>query len=382
LDAFWARRPGTVKSNLTLMLRIVKVQEEGHGIPIGQMFRPQGPHPVGDTFRMMTAVVLLDHSLNAGINATTVQFNTIRKTRSAMSNYKRKSAPEIRHAALVGYKKGERLGFTNTSVYSLWFDRFIVGCHVRMGDDTMQDRAFSIELILAIQKLLEEDLLKCQSMDAMLNVSLHGVFLIAGCCGGLRGEELPLTSLDATAKYLSVAEPRSAELANVLLAFRGRVKGEALEEACHLVPIAAVTASVLTPRLWDRRDVEAYANLGISNGWMFRNKKGEAERMGFYEPYMFELIQRVQDAGTVAERLLPRDDDITVSHGISISGRRGYATHATNVGIADTDIKRLVRWRAIEVAAGRAASLPRGTKEGYSEKNQMIKSLLRASRPL
>jgi hypothetical protein len=71
-----------------------------------------------------------------------------------------------------------------------------------------------------------------------------------------------------------------------------------------------------------------------------------------------------------------------VSHGISRSGRRGYATHSTNVRIADVDIKRLARWRAIEAAAGRAASLPGRTKEGYSEINQMIKSLLRASRPL
>jgi hypothetical protein len=50
---------------------------------------------------------------------------------------------------------------------------------------------------------------------------------------------------------------------------------------------------------------------------MFRNKKGEAERMGFYERYMFELIQRVQDAGVVAERVLPREEDIAVSHGIA-----------------------------------------------------------------
>jgi hypothetical protein len=136
------------------------------------------------------------------------------------------------------------------------------------------------------------------------------------------------------------------------------------------------------PRLWVRRALEAYANLGITNGWMFRNKKGEAERMGFYEPYMFELIQRVQDAGTVTERLLLRDDDNTVSHGIARSERRGYATHATHVGISDADIKRLARWRAIEAVAGRAASLPGGDNEGYSEINQMIKSLLIASRPL
>jgi hypothetical protein len=167
-----------------------------------------------------------------------------------------------------------------------------------------------------------------------------------------------------------------------MYALRGRVNGEALEEVCHLVPIAAITASGLTPRLWVRRAVEAYANLDITNGWMFRNKKEEAEKMVFYEPYMFELIQRVQDAGVVAERLLPREDDITASHGIARSRRRGYATHAMNVGIADADIKRLARWRAIEAVARRAASLPGGTKEGYSEINQMIKSLLRASRPL
>jgi hypothetical protein len=122
------------------MLRIVKVQEEFHGIPRGQMFRPQGPHSVEDTFRIMSALVLLDHSLNAGINAATVQFNIIRKTRSSMSNYERTTAPEIRHAALAGYKRGDIFDFTNTAMYSLWFDRFIVGCHVRMGDDTRQDR--------------------------------------------------------------------------------------------------------------------------------------------------------------------------------------------------------------------------------------------------
>jgi hypothetical protein len=74
---------------------------------------------VEDTFGMMTAVVFLDHSLNAGINATTVHFNTVQKTRAAMSNYERTKAPEMKHADLAGYKKGERLGLTNTSVYSL-----------------------------------------------------------------------------------------------------------------------------------------------------------------------------------------------------------------------------------------------------------------------
>jgi hypothetical protein len=67
---------------------------------------------VEDSFGMMSDVVLLEHSLNAG----TKQFNTIRKTFLAVYNYKTTTAPEMRHAALTGYKKGARLGFTNTSM--------------------------------------------------------------------------------------------------------------------------------------------------------------------------------------------------------------------------------------------------------------------------
>jgi hypothetical protein len=140
--------------------------------------------------------------------------------------------------------------------------------------------------------------------------------------------------------------------------------------------------SGLTPRLWVRRAVEANANLGITNGWMFQNKKREEKIMSFYEPYMFEMIQRVWDAGVVAERLLPREEYITVSQGIARSERIGYTNHATIVGITNADIKRLARCRVIEAAARRAASLPVGTRERYSEINQMIKSLLTASQPL
>jgi hypothetical protein len=94
----------------------------------------------------------------------------------------------------------------------------------------------------------------------------------------------------------------------------------------------------------------------------------------------FQIIKK-RDPFSSDLKVLPRDEDITVSHRIARSGRRGYATHATNL-ITDADIKQLARWREIEAAAGRAASLPGETKEGYSEINQMIKSLLRASRPL
>jgi hypothetical protein len=61
--------------------------------------------------------------------------------------------------------------------------------------------------------------------------------------------------------------------------------------------------------------------------------------------------------------------------------RRGFATPAKNYVISYKDIQRLARWRSIENAGGKQANLG-GTKEGYSDIMQMLKTLLRATRDL
>jgi hypothetical protein len=135
----------------------------------------------------------------------------------------------------------------------------------------------------------------------------------------------------------------------------GKVKGETTEEDCHLIPIAAETELGLCPRKWVGRVLEAYERLGVVSGWMFKDNNGVGGRPSFYDAYMFEWILRIHTAGSVYERLQPSNEEVIEVYGIGRSGRRGYATHATNVGISDADIKRLVRCRVIEGAAGRAA---------------------------
>jgi hypothetical protein len=103
---------------------------------------------VEDTFGMITDVDILDHSLNTGTNKDHVYFNTICKTRSAISNFKRTGASELAHPSLAGYKLGERIAFMKTPIYSLWFDRLVVGSQILMGDDIILYRARSIELLL------------------------------------------------------------------------------------------------------------------------------------------------------------------------------------------------------------------------------------------
>jgi hypothetical protein len=57
-----------------------------------------------------------------------------------------------------------------------------------------------------------------------------------------------MLSLDAIVKHLAHDQPSDPKLAHVMIALRGRVKGEQKAEACHLVPIVAVTN-----KLWVER---------------------------------------------------------------------------------------------------------------------------------
>jgi hypothetical protein len=274
-----------------------------------------------------------------------------------------------------------RWNFSTTPMYGLWFNRYTLGCHGRMGDDIRPDKAIGIELLLEIQKLYEAKLFKCKTNEEVLDLCLHAVFQIVSFVGGFRGEEMPMMSLDAIAKYLEHDQPSDPLLAHVMLALRGRVKGEHKDEACHLIPVVAITKSGLRPRLWVRRVVEAYQRLGIRNGWLFRNAHGAPSRQKDYEPMLFSLIQEVIDNKSLPERLLPRDTDVPAEYGIGRSSRRGYTTHATNEGISEPDIKRLARWRSVENAGGKRANVG-GTKEGYVDIMMMLKSLLRATRDL
>jgi hypothetical protein len=135
-----------------------------------------------------------------------------------------------------------------------------------MGDDIRPDRVMCIELLIEIQRELEEDLERCETLEAMLNMSMYGVFLICGFCTGLHGEEVSLISLEAVRRYCQVKQPDDPALRHVCLAMRDKVKGETTEKDCHLIPIAAEMELGLCPRKWDGRVLEAYERLGVVSG--------------------------------------------------------------------------------------------------------------------
>ncbi len=91
-----------------------------------------GPFPLEDTFGMAAAIVILQVSLNPGKYDKHVQFGTIRKFRSAFSNAYHASAEG--QDAMVMAKDVRKMTVTKCPTYGLWFEKFMRGCHKRMGE--------------------------------------------------------------------------------------------------------------------------------------------------------------------------------------------------------------------------------------------------------
>ncbi|KAL7565747.1 hypothetical protein ACA910_010187 [Epithemia clementina (nom. ined.)] len=129
IDAFWSRRPSTVKANLQEVNRIMG-QANQLGIMSPMFGFDRGPFPLRDTMGMVPAILLLQRSLDRGKNSPTIQWDTMRGLWTAYSN--------LVHTTSTGYggatmTDGKRSTFiTNSPTNSLWFCRFMDGSHERM----------------------------------------------------------------------------------------------------------------------------------------------------------------------------------------------------------------------------------------------------------
>ena len=78
----WGRETSTVKKNLEEAKRAVQI---GAQLGIYTPFLPMGPFPLNDGFVMAAEVIMLQRSLDQGKYAKHIQFGTIGKMRSMLS---------------------------------------------------------------------------------------------------------------------------------------------------------------------------------------------------------------------------------------------------------------------------------------------------------
>jgi hypothetical protein len=152
LDAFWSREPPTVRGNL-----IEAVRGERYGDRTGKpsVTPAMGPFPLEDSSGMKVAVVGLDRSLDKGIYVEFVQWDTFRKARSVVTNISQAGVTGLEHD--VGAYERIRMWISKVPTHSFWFTRFMTGIHKRVGEIKRQDEPIAIDVLRAIDALLEAE---------------------------------------------------------------------------------------------------------------------------------------------------------------------------------------------------------------------------------
>jgi hypothetical protein len=132
--------------------------------------------------------------------------------------------------------------------YGYWFERFMLGCHKRMGDMVVSDYAVLAEIFKELLAGLDLDWEEAASDAARDKLIKFAKLLFFGYCYGLRGEEIVKIDVAGFLKYL-IAGSEHEECPHVVVPLLGRLKDET-GERYHMMILARVTTSGLEPGKW------------------------------------------------------------------------------------------------------------------------------------
>ena len=370
LDAFWSRERTTVSQNRREGLRFVTICQT-LGLSVDDAYPPRGPFRVEDSVGMKLACAMLVRSLDSGKNAKTVQFDTMRKLRSHMSNYSH-ACPGGTGATFVGEDSNAStlsLAVTNTP----WFRRFIRGCHRRMGDVWLPDRPVLIPEIKGALEILEDDWAVCASdPTGRITAGLTACLIISGFFAALRGEEI--VRIDVGAMISHWAESFNyKEAPHVPLMLVGRFKRE-IGEKVFTQPLAHVSASGITIMIWFWRTLDLLRQHGKGTGPLFRNEKNKRASVADLDILLHAILKRVQMKWP---NLIPDHVKVHEEYSSLRSFRRGATAEAQNAGIPEEIIQANNRWRKHCRSRGSTPSM--SMMERYTDAKANVKALIRFS---
>jgi hypothetical protein len=351
IDSFWSRETSTVNGNRYEVERILKSHSK---FGMEEALPKLGPKPLVDLAGMSCAISFLDRSHDPGKNEETIQYGTARGIRTGFTNLWNVSVFGEKETVAVGGKS--KMHTTTSPTMGDWYSRFDKGAHKRMGDLSIQDAAWTPDLIMEVLIEFEADWERVEG-TVMANAERRkqeAEMLFPAIMGevsyvlGLRGEELPLMDLAGTRKNSARGRLHPTRKHGVV-ALLGRFKNE-IGENCHLMPVPFETESGLKPMVWLNRMLGWYEEAGIKTGPVFRDKKGERARYGDFEFSFLSRMARVQVKKP--ELFAKQDCNVFDDYSLGRSGRRSATSRALNVGLAGTIIETNNRWRVRERAKG------------------------------
>lgn len=365
LDAFWSREPTTVRANLRGAMRLWETEIK-YDLP--STVGPIGPYPLGDELGMSVAIAVLDRSLDKGMYEDHVQWETFRKTMSAVTNMSQAGLKGLEES--VGAYERNRMWISNSPSHKFWFSRFMTGIHKRVGELVKRDKPITIDVLKKVEEILEREFSKAKTLAARHRAAQMGVWFIVGFCTGLRGEEMQLIDLPGTRgnmKYLKSVDP------HFRLKMIGRTKGNQLGGTKFEIPCVPTTSgSCLRPEKWLTRLLNTLKEKRVKTGRLL-TRKLNPPRLGEFEDDFFRVLETVQ----ATTNLIDKEIDVREEYGLKRSIRRGVSEHTTNMKVPEKVINAMNRWRSDLKAKGPANML-----DLYTTLEGLVPTLLNYSRAL
>ena len=373
LDSFWSRERSTVEKNTREMKNLRNL---GESIGLDEPLPERGPFPIGDTQGVGIASLMLMKTLSVGRNAKHIQYETARKVRSVVSNFAH-TLPGYTGLSTMGGSDRSSMMFTASPTNSLWFKRFMAGCHRRMGDVWIPDRAVTLDEVHCGLEILEGEWKKSPQGQRRLELALTGALVVIGFCAALRGEEIPQVDVGLLRKYW-MEGINYTPAPHIPLALAGRFKQTDGTFRLYIQPLAIKTGSGIEIRVWIGRAIKELELRKVTSGPMFRqtDKTGKTRRalVGDLDHLFHGLWKRIQH-----RRPDLMADNIKVDEVYSArrSFRRGATTTAQNRKIKTEVIEMNNRWRKHIRSRG---VLPGMTMlERYSDAKTAVEALIQFS---
>ena len=343
LDAFWSRARSTVESNAAKVREGLKISES-LGL-LGPYLDP-GPLPAHDHCGYEVALQIVVSSLGSGrYSAGHKQWDTIRRFRSCYSNQIRAARDANSSPLVLADNKGS--GFQRLAIDpcgSLWFQRFMLGCSKRMGQDWRPNQAIGIQIMHLLLEGVEEKARGAEEMEERHRWVMAGAYFCICFVLSLRSPEGLMADLEGLLKYHDVSSEE------VVVPLLGRFKGEHHAKQ-HLLISCATTGSGIRVKLWLSRVIAVHNACGRSSGPAFVNSHGfQSTTSDMNELFLDVLTDIYEDHPKLFGLDISGSGDLPEKFNVFRSFRRGSESRAVAMRVTEADRYVVNRWKKKESA--------------------------------
>lgn len=343
LDAFWSRARSTVEANSAKVREGLKISSR-LGLP-GPYLDP-GPLPAHDHCGYEVALQIVVSSLDSGRYSTGhKQWDTIRRFRSCYSNQVRAARDANCNPLVLADNKGS--GFQRLAIDpcgSLWFQRFMLGCSKRMGQDWRPNQAIAIEIMHCLLDGVETRARGAASVDERHKWVLAGAYFCICFVLSLRSPEGLMADLEGLLKYHNAASDE------VVVPLLGRFKGEHHAKQ-HLLISCAITGSGIQVGLWMSRVIAVHKAKGRSTGPAFVDINGYQSSTADMNSSFLEVLSDVYEEHPKLFGLdISEVGDLADKYNVFRSFRRGSESRAVAMKVSEADRYVVNRWKKKETA--------------------------------